>query len=44
MDNRFNPYNCDGENSQACPGAEQWQFPLDEIEEGTNSQVCHTLN
>lgn len=42
MDNRFNPYVCDGENSQACPDTQQWEFPLsatlDAIGRTTNSQ------
>jgi len=45
MDNRFNPYVCDGENSQACPDTQQWEFPLsavDAIGRTTNPQVRGT--
>jgi len=45
MDNRFNPYVCDGENSQACPDTQQWEFPLsavDAIGQTTNPQVRGT--
>ncbi|WVZ94731.1 hypothetical protein U9M48_040595 [Paspalum notatum var. saurae] len=43
MDNRFNPYVCDGENSEPYPDTQQWEFPLsatlDEIGTATNPQL-----
>ncbi|KAJ1283207.1 hypothetical protein BS78_03G110600 [Paspalum vaginatum] len=42
MENRFNPYVCDGETSQASAETQQWEFPLvanlDEIVGATNPQ------
>jgi len=47
MENQFNPYVRDAENSQACPETQLWEFPMpgsmDEINQAANSQVIATI-